>query len=74
LVAVPRCLPEASDGRSKASQAGDSEVAVEFAEVVAGGEQFPLAAGVVQAAKQDVLPCRVAIWPKTGSTMALRRV
>ena len=36
------------------SQAVDSEVAVEFAEVVAGGEQFPLAAGVAQAAEQDV--------------------
>ena len=44
----------ASDGRVEVSQAAYSEVAVEFAEVVAGGEQVPLAAGVVQAAEQDV--------------------
>ncbi len=51
---VPRCLPGASGGRVEPSQAGDSEVAVEFAQVVAGREQFPLGPGVVQAAEQDV--------------------
>ena len=40
--------------RLEASQAGDCEVAEEFAEVVAGCEQLPLAAGVVLAAQQDV--------------------
>ncbi len=48
------CPPGASHGRVEASQAADSEVAVEFVEVVAGRNQVPLAAGVVQAAEQDV--------------------
>ena len=43
--------PGASDGRLEASQAGDSEVAVESAQIVAGGEQGPFAAGVIQAAE-----------------------
>ena len=45
--ASPPAAPGASGGRSQAFQAGDSEVTVEFAEVVAGREQGPLAAGVV---------------------------
>ena len=54
MVGVLGGLPGALGGRVEGSQAVDSEVAVEFAEVVAGGEQFPLAAGVAQAAEQDV--------------------
>jgi len=51
MVRVLGCPPGASDGRVEASQAADSEVTVEFAEVVASSEQIPLAAGVVQAAE-----------------------
>ncbi len=53
LVAVPRCLPGASGGHSQGSQAGDAELAVELAGVVAGRKQVPLVASVVQPAEQD---------------------
>ena len=49
--------------------------AEQFEQVVAGADQRPLAVDLLQSSQQELpeAPAR-RIWPKTGSTVSMRRV